>query len=237
MPRHRILSILALVSACAPATQTAYIAPTPATIVSRTVESQGDQAVHTIYVQNRSTVPVIVWSVTLTRCENVKQTCGPRRVNLRVPPSGEVVATRVEPDSPIRGFGYRFGFSWRADSAAVGALAAMAGAGDERSQERLDARRRLDSLDRLETGTRYPELSREDFRALAGRRVSLRVVPDTLVLAPGNQLNVDRIPVLVADSTGHILGRTRWLRSQMPGSGALVFSPSDRTLLATRPAL
>ena len=234
MRHHHLLSSIAWLTACAPASQSAYIAPTPQTIVSRTVEPQGDQTAHTIYVENRSTVPVTVWSVTLTGCENVKQTCGPRRVNLRVPPRGQVMAMRVEPDSPIRGFGYRFGFSWRADSAHAGALAERARAGDSRSMVVLEARRRADSLDAAGDGGRYRELSRDDFRALAGQRVSLRALPETLAMEPGTRLSPERTTILVVDSAGRVLGRTRWLRSQMPGAGAVSFSPAERQLTALR---
>jgi len=77
---------LLIAVACAPATQHAYVAPSRLTIVSTTEETQGPPAAHVIYIENRSTVPVTVFNISLTGCENVKQQCSPHPVKIRVAP-------------------------------------------------------------------------------------------------------------------------------------------------------
>ena len=122
-------SVLLLVG-CSAATQRAYIAPSSETIVSSTEEREGRPSAHIIFVDNRSTVPVTVFSVNLSGCTNVKQQCGPRPSNLRLAPGQRGVAVRVEPANPQQGFSYHFGFSWHADSSSTLALAALAAGGD-----------------------------------------------------------------------------------------------------------
>ncbi len=61
-----VLAFAWLLLGCSAATQRVYIAPTGQTITSDTEERQSDPPVHTIFVDNRSTVPVTVFSVSLT---------------------------------------------------------------------------------------------------------------------------------------------------------------------------
>ena len=239
MPSMRVFLLLVTVSLCATVSslsaQPAYVAPGPTTVVSETDERRSDPPVHTISIVNRSSVPVVVWSISLNGCENVKATCGPKPVNLRVQPGRRVTAVRVEPRILDRGFSYSFGFSWRADSAGTTALAALASAGDSEAARRLRDRARADSLARAETGTRYRELTRDDFRVLAGQRIALRTDPDTVFVAPGKVIDMEAIKVLVVDSGGHVLGRTRWVRWQFPMSGPVAYTPSNQRLHARAP--
>lgn len=226
-------AVAMLLLGCAPAHR-AYVAPTSQTIISSTEESQSGKPEHVIYVQNHATVPVTVFSVTLSGCENVKQRCGPEPRNLRVGPGQRTLVARVTPESELRGFGYRFNFSWRADSSSTTALRALAANGDKSARAKLAAMERADSLARTEQGVRYNELSPDDFAAIASRAVSLRADPDSLVLAPGTRTSIERIRVLLVDSQGVAFGRTRWLRWQAPSSGAVQFLPPD-AVLARRP--
>jgi carboxypeptidase family protein len=214
-----------LLAACSTATQRVYVAPTAENIVSTTEVRQGDPPVHLVFVENHSTVPVTVFSVSLSGCENVKQQCSPRPASIRLAPGARQIAIRVEPENRDRAFGYRFGFGWRADSASTGALSALAAAGDERAKARLTARQRADSIARTEWGARYKELTRDDFAALAGRVAMLRVQPESLVLAPGERTNLERIQLLVADSQGVAFGRTGWVNWQVPSTNAVQFFP------------
>ena len=230
-PTFRVLAAAAaLLTACSAATQRAYVAPTDRTIVSTTEERQGDPPAHLIYIHNHSTVPVTVFSVSLSGCENVKQQCSPRPVSIRVAPGRRELATRVEPENESRGFSYYFRFGWRADSSSVSALAALASGGDEGAQARLAAIQRSDSIARTERGARYKELTRDDFASLAGRVALLRAQPDSLVLVPGERTSIERIQLLVADSQGVPFGRTRWARWQVPSSGALQFIPPENII-------
>jgi hypothetical protein len=217
------LALLAGV-ACTPATQHAYVAPTHATIISTTEESPGPPASHVIYIENQSTVPVTVFSVSLSGCENVKQQCSPRPVKIRVAPGRREIAMRVEPANSDQGFGYHFGFSWNSDSAGLNALNALASNGNAEARGRLTAMQRADSLER--EGGGFHELSRDDFAALAGRVASLRARSDSLVLEPGEKFDIDRMVLLLADSQGVVLGRTHWVRYQVnTGGNAVAFVP------------
>ena len=236
MYAFRAFAIVSLTATASVASaQATYIAPSPQTVYSETDERRSDPPVHTISIFNRSSVPVVVWSVSLDGCENVKQSCGPKPVNLRIQPGRRVQAVRVEPKIQGRGFGYRFGFSWRADSAGAAAVAALASAGDPRATQQLRDRQRADSLARAETGTRYRELTREDFRSLAGQRLSLRTDPDTVFATPGSTVNMDAIKVLVLDSARQVLGRTRWVRWRFPMAGVISYSPANERLSARTP--
>jgi hypothetical protein len=235
--RCRTLSAaLALIAGCSSAaSQHTYIAPTPETVVTRTEERRGDPPQHLIFVENHSTVPITVFSLSLTACENVKHQCGPRPMSLRIAPGSQQVVLRVEPDKPGRGFSYRFGYNWRVDSANVAALSALAAAGDESAQRQLAARQRADSMARTEWGSRYRELTRPDFAALAGRAATLRPYPDSLVLTPGEQRSIQGIQLLVVDSQGVVFGRTGWIRWMVPSTNAVQFIPPDR-IIARAPA-
>lgn len=232
---HRALatsSALILAVACTPATQHAYVAPTHATVISTTEESQGPPAAHLIYVENRSTVPVTVFSVSLTGCENVRQQCSPRPVKIRVRPGSRELAMRVEAANKDQGFGYQFGFSWNADSANVTALNALATNGDASARVRLTAMERADSAEKANGGIH--ELSREDFTTLAGRIASLRAGSDSLLLEPGERFEMDHMRLFLVDNQGAVVGRTQWARWQVNGGSAVSFIPPS-TILARRP--
>lgn len=214
--------------------QSAYVAPTPETIFSDTEERQGNPPAHLVYVLNRSTVPVTVFSVSLTNCQNIKGRCEPKRVNLRVRPGGRMMALRIEPANAFMPFGYHFGFSWRADSSNAMAVAALASAGDPSAREQLAGQQRLDSVRRTETGPQYTELTRNDFKALAGRARSLRAVPETLEVTPGERSSLQRVRLLVVDSVGQVLGQTHWIRWSWTRSRTIEFQ-ADGQFIASGP--
>lgn len=230
----RLAVVAMLLSACAPATQRAYIAPSNETVTSDTEVRQDDPPTHVIVVRNHSTVPITVFSVSLRGCDNVKQTCEPKAVNLRIPGGGHAVAMRVQPENPHRGFTYSFGFSWRADSGATAALVALAGAGDTTAGKQLRSVLRAQAADRANGGTRYNELTRDDFRALKGRVAAMRAEPDTLVMAPGQRVTIDQVRVILVDSAGKVVGRTRWVQWTVPSTRQIQFTPPDR-LMARAP--
>ena len=209
------------------AAQPNYIAPTSRTVYSSTVEQEGSFGGHAIYVENHSTVPITVFSVHLTSCENVKQQCTVHRTNIHVSPGGREFAIRVSADNQGRAMSYNFSFSWHPDSAMTSALAVLAEGGDATARERIAARQRRDSLDRAEVGVHYNELSRDDFAALGGRAATLHAAPESLVIAPGERLTLDRVRVLVADSQGVVLGATRWFGWAIQPNTAFQFLPPN----------
>jgi hypothetical protein len=226
-PITRIAIAAVLLTACASATQRTYVAPTSRSVVSKTEVSNGEPVHHLIYVENHSTVPITVFGVRLTECENVKAQCATRQLNLHVGPGERELALRVEPGNRMQGFTYQFNFSWHPDSSSASALAALADGGSEEARARLAEVRRADSLLRLDQGTHYNELSRDDFAAIASRAASLRADPDSLVLVPGERATVERIRLLVVDAQGTVLGRTHWFGFRVPSTSAVQFLPPD----------
>ncbi len=223
------------VAACSAATtQRAFVAPSSETIISDTEVRQDNPPTHLIYVQNRSTVPVRVFSVSLSNCDNIKQPCGPKRANLRLDPGDRLLAIRVEPDNVYRAFSYHFGFSWQADSSGSAALAALAAGGDAGAAQTLATTRRADSIRKAAGGPRYNELTRNDFTVLAGRVVSMRAHPESLVIAPGEETSLERLQLLLVDDQGRVAGSTRWVEWSVPGLGVADFVPPDR-IIGRRP--
>lgn len=220
--------------ACAPATQRTYVAPTDQTIVSTTEEHEANPPTHLIYIENHSTVPITVFSLRLTNCENIKLECGAHPANMKVEPDRRVLAYRVEPRNPAQAWNYAFGFSWHVDSAGAAAITALAEAGDSSARIRLAAMQRDDSMRKAEGGAYINELSRPDYTALKGRVAALRAIPDSLVITPGTRASMDQIQLVLVDARGNVLGRTRWVRWYAPGMGPVQFEPPS-TLLARRP--
>ncbi|MDQ6926381.1 MAG: carboxypeptidase-like regulatory domain-containing protein [Candidatus Eremiobacteraeota bacterium] len=229
------LTALALTATPAAAQRQTYVAATNETVVSTTEERDMDPPAHLIFVDNRSTVPVVVFSVRLSGCENVKQQCYMRPVRIQIRPGRRELVTRVEPASSTQGFTYQFSFSWHADSSSIAAVAALAAGGNSTARAQLASIRHADSLDRTAAGPHANELTRDDFAALGARAVTLRPAPDSLVLAPGERASLDRIRILVVDAQGVVLGRTRWLRWSVPNGRIVEYDPADQTMIARSP--
>lgn len=207
-------ALLGLAAPLAAQKQKVFVAPGNDNIISTTDQRRDDPPEHLIYVENHSSVPVTVWSVSLTRCENIKQWCEPKKVNIKVRPGGRSLAMRVNPKNEDQGFRYYFGFAWRPDSSNAAAIAAALG---EAPATPAGAPVTL----------RYRELYEKDFRALGPRIASLRAEPESLQLAPGEQVRFDQVPVLVVDLDGKVLGRTQWLQFSATGRGVITVQPPD----------
>lgn len=234
--RPTLLFAAVALTASSAAAQRPYVAPSDRTVVSSTEEQQMDPPMHLIYVENRSTVPITVFGVSLSGCENVKSwQCSPHRVRINVRPGQRQLVTRVGPDNSSLGFSYHFGFSWNADSGGIAAVAALAAAGDTTSRALLARRSHADSVERTASGPHANELSRDDFAALGTRAVALRAFPDSLVLTPGERTSMERIRLFLVDAQGTILGRTQWAGWQAPYGRTVEVVPSDMTLIARSP--
>ena len=183
--------------------QKVFVAPTSDNIFSDTEVREGNTSAHLIFVTNRSTVPITVFNVTLTACENVKWQCGPKRVNIRIRGGQRVQVMRVEPQSTERSFSYRFGFNWNADSTDAAFRGALGIA---------------------------KELSPDDFRKLGGRIASIRPEVDSIVIEPGGEVALDRLLFLVRDSSDRVLGQTRWISWSVTRSSVTDFMPVGRLL-------
>ena len=123
----RFLSLFVLATAvAAPAlAQDTFIAPTRNTILTSSEQSYGSTPGHLLYISNRSTVPIVVFGLTLTDCENIRQSCSPQRLDILVPPGDRRQVGRVEARDAQKAYRYRWGFSYRADSSDAQAMALL----------------------------------------------------------------------------------------------------------------
>jgi hypothetical protein len=219
-----------LLTACASTpTQKVYVAPTRETVFATVEESQGAPG-HMIFVENRSSVPVTVYSVSLRDCQNVKGQCSVHPVNIHLDAGRRSTLLRVEPADPQKGFNCHYSFGWRADSTTTLALGALAANGDAVAQRQLDAMHRADERRRHEVGSQDLDLTPSDISALATPASSLRASPDSLVLRVGDRATLDTIHVLLLGGQNEILGRVHGLQWRV-GSPAVRLVPPD-TLVA-----
>jgi len=217
-----------LAAGCASAAiQHAYVAPTQETVYTA-VEETPMSSGQIVYVENRSSVPVTVYSVTLRECENIKGGCnGPRSLNLHVQPATRATLVRVEPANAQNAFKFRYTFGWRADSSTTAMLGALATAGDTTAQQRLAAMEREDARRRGAVGAIDLDLTASEIAGLADRAESLRVLPDSVVLRAGRRMSVDTVRVLLIGPQGETLGRIRALQWRMPGSSTVMVVRPD----------
>lgn len=219
-PTLLLLAIAAATAADAQSGAKKFIAPSFETIVTYEEQSAGSVPATLIYVHNRSTVPIIVHSVALRDCENIKQTCAPRRLNLRVRPNARGQILRIEARDRNQGIRYRYDFGFRTDSSDVLALKAMAEAGYSPAQERLEAVEAASTARRSEEPAFVRDLwlTAEDLATLGDRVVALRAEPDSVVLKVDQIFLVRQVRVLAVDSSGATLGRVGALGWRvMPG--------------------
>lgn len=219
-------AVLAASCASAPK-QYAYVAPTEETVFT-TAEEMTSVPGQIIYVQNRSSVPVTVYSVTLRDCDNIKAGCsGPRSLNLRLGPDSRAVLARVEPANAAKSFNFRYTFGWRADSSTTAALGALASTGDGTAREQLAAITREDARRRGSVGAIDLDLTASDIAGFADRAARLRVLPDSLVIPVGRRMSLDTVRVLLVGTQGETLGRIRALQWRVPGSPAITVVRPD----------
>ena len=211
------LALPAVLVACA-ARQPAFVAATNETVIASTEEAHGPAAAHTIFIENRSTVPITVYSVTLRGCENVKAACdSPTPLSVRVAPGRRAMVRRVEPRNPERGFTYRYSYGWRAESGQAAALEVMANEGSVEAAEQLAAIERGRAARRAEVGVHDEWLSTTALAALGPRAAGVRAEPDSFVVRVGEAVTLDRIRMMVLDSSGAPLGRVRFRFGYQPG--------------------
>jgi len=121
----RILLAALLAGSAPAAAQQVFVAPTSRTIVGSSEQSIGADQAHILIVANESTVPIIVFGVTINQCENVRQWCSGQRTKIAIAPGTRRNVGRVEPKNPERSFNYRWSFSYHADSSDLKAIAAL----------------------------------------------------------------------------------------------------------------
>jgi hypothetical protein len=232
--RPVVPTILALLSACASGgTQHVYVAPTSETVYSGYEEMQSRPG-QVMYVENRSSVTIRVYSVTLRNCQNIKQTCEVRPVNIRVGPNGHEVILRVEPQDPEKAYNFSASYAWRADSAPKAALGALSTAGDSQATRELAAIEQAQTQARHQVGGQDLNLTAGEIDSLGDRAASFRVIPPALVIRVGQQVPLDTLHVLLVGTDGQPLGRVWSFRYRLPGDGVANFVPPS-SMIGARP--
>ncbi|MBI3790992.1 MAG: hypothetical protein HY275_08945 [Gemmatimonadetes bacterium] len=208
--------------------------PTLQNIVMSMEESPGNQWAGLIYVENRSSVPINVTSVTLRNCENIKQQCGTLPIRRTVEPDSKTMVLRVEEKMPAQGHGFSYTVAWSADSASVRALKVLADAGSADAADRIAAAKHGEEVRKLEVGARDHELYGEELAKMGDQIAVLRAVPDTMRIPAGSMIYVNNVRVLAYDAMGNLLGRFRGRYRFRVQPGAVRFGPPD-SLVAVVP--
>lgn len=195
---------------------TRYVAATDATVTSYTEDSQGGRPGHVIWVTNASTVPIVVFGVTLSDCENIKGYCGNSKVKIRIGPGSRSIVKRVDADDIDKGFRYRSGFSWRPDSSDIAALKTLASAGDDNAQRQLEQRAEASAARGATVGNPNYQLDQDAIVAIGDRIHALRVEPDSIVLPAERFFVVGDVRVFALDAEGQVLGRVRAFNWRVP---------------------
>jgi hypothetical protein len=120
-----LVPVLLSVALCTAGAQEIFVAPSLSTVFASSEQGFGPSDAHQLFVTNKSTVPIVVFGVSLAQCENVKQSCGGRPTKVSVPAGQRRDVFRVQPKDSEKGFSYRWSFSYRADSSDAKAIAAL----------------------------------------------------------------------------------------------------------------
>ena len=109
--RAAILSILAmLASSCSGNRATEFVAPSNSTIEAGTDMSFSEGQY--IYIINHSSAPIMITGIHLIDCENVKNSCLPTPLRIRVRPGQRENLVTVRPDVSDRPYSFRFTYTW-----------------------------------------------------------------------------------------------------------------------------
>lgn len=192
--------------------QKRFVAPTDRTVFVEYEEGYGSTPMHIAFINNLSSVQIVVYSVTLRDCENVKQSCNPQKVNIRVPAGRRAVLRRVEPRSPNAGFRFAVSYGWRPDSTDPDALRFLAESGSGVAQAQLQAREAAAERQAATVGRHDEWLDATRLAALGDSVATLHAEPDSVVLRVGQLFVVHDVRVMARAADGAILGRVGWYR-------------------------
>lgn len=214
------------------AAQKRFVAPTDRTVFVEYEEGHGSTPMQVAYIHNLSSVQIVVYSVTLRDCENVKQSCSPQKANIRVPSGGRALLKRVEPRSENAGFRFFLSYGWRPDSTDADALKFLAQTGSRDAKAQLDIREAAKAEQQAAVGAHDEWLDANRLEALGDQVASLRPEPDSVVLRVGQQFVVHQVRVMAHTSDGALLGRVGAYRWTVPGGPLMV---KTDTLVAQQP--
>jgi hypothetical protein len=231
-----ILLVSVVIGACAPSsTVRAYVAPTRETVFAKLEAASGPEEAGLIWVENRSTVPITVTSVTLHGCDNIRQACDqPNRMNAKLEPESRKMVMRVAKKTAAEGYTLSYTFAWAADSSSTVALSALAKAGSIDAAEHVAQIDHAKEIRRLDVGNVDEDLNPSDMVRLGEKAAALRAEPDSVVLERGTMLFVQQLRILVLGSQGEVLGRLRARSSFRVQPGAIRVALPD-SLIAAAP--
>jgi hypothetical protein len=108
-----LLTILAAVAGCAPAAQVdrEHVEPTSRTVRAKTVAAYSGRG-HQIVIENSSTVDIVVTSLHLKDCENIRNRCEVVRLSILVPAGQSRPITTVERRDDQRASNFRYSWTW-----------------------------------------------------------------------------------------------------------------------------
>jgi hypothetical protein len=117
----RFLLIIAMgqvAAGCATATQRAYVAATDRTVTTKLEAAYDGRGQHVV-VENRSSQEIVVTSLSLRDCENVKNRCEVTRMRLKVAPNQTTRIATVQVADQERAFNFRYNWTWETASQAA----------------------------------------------------------------------------------------------------------------------
>jgi hypothetical protein len=233
-----IALLCAAAGACASSggTATTYVAPTRETVTAHLEAASGPEDASLIVVDNRSTVPINVTSVTLHGCENIRQLCDqPYTMKERVEGESKREVMRVAKKVVSQGYSLSYSFSWRADSSTSrAALSALSQSGAKEADVALAGIKHAEEIRRRDVGFADEELSSMAMARLGDKIATLRAEPDSIVLEKGAVLFMQQLRILAIDAQGESLGRARGRYTFRVEPGAIRFARPD-SLIAVAP--
>ncbi|HEX9346445.1 MAG TPA: hypothetical protein VF919_02620 [Gemmatimonadales bacterium] len=100
-----------LAGACAGNRVPVFVAPSNQSIEAGSEMSFGGDG-HVVYVDNHSSVAIMVTGLQLIDCENIKNSCEVQRLRIQVPAGQRTNIATVKPENPNRPYSFQFHYSW-----------------------------------------------------------------------------------------------------------------------------
>jgi hypothetical protein len=213
MRASSLIMLGAITAACASSggNTRGYIAPTRETVLAHLDPAAGPNDAGLIVVENRSTVPINVTSVTLHGCQNIRQSCDqPYKMKERIDGESQKTVMRVSTRDVTEGSEFSYTFTWQADSGnSAAVLSILSQAGSKDADTKLESMKHADEIQRREVGFVDQDLRPAEIAKLGDRIISLRAEPDSVVMEKGAFMFVPQVRVLAIGSQGESLGRMR----------------------------
>jgi hypothetical protein len=100
-----------LLGGCAAKAERVYLAPSDATVTARLEAAYDGRGQH-IVVENRSTVQIVVTSLHLRDCQNIRNRCDVVRMRTPVRPGQRYQLATVRPANLNQAYNFLYSWSW-----------------------------------------------------------------------------------------------------------------------------